>query len=82
MGHDFCYTWYLNRAFTIPASSILFILPFCYSKKIDFLKLPSAVGVLAIFYIVGLITFEYFFEETLDLKATERRDVSELWRLR
>ncbi len=50
-GHSFCFVWYLSRTFTMPLSSLMFILPLCYSKRIDFLKLPSAVGVLAIFYI-------------------------------
>lgn len=50
-GHDFCHVWYLARTFTMPASAVVFILPLCYSRRIDFLKLPSAVGVVAIFYI-------------------------------
>jgi sodium-coupled neutral amino acid transporter 7/8 len=57
-GHTFCHFWYMNRDFTMTASSVLFILPFCYSKKIDFLRVPSAVGVFAIIYIVGLIAYE------------------------
>ncbi len=50
-GHSFCFVWYLSRNFTLPASSLVFILPLCYSRRIDFLKLPSAIGVLAIVYI-------------------------------
>ena len=41
----------MNRWFTTTASSLLFILPMCFSKKIDFLKIPSALGVFAVFYI-------------------------------
>lgn len=37
-GHAFCYTWYLNRNFTMVVGAVLFILPFCFPKKIDFLK--------------------------------------------
>ena len=32
----------------------------CYSRKIDFLRVPSALGVFAIFYLVGLIVYEYY----------------------
>jgi hypothetical protein len=37
-GLDFCHYWYMNRYFTIAMSSSVFILPLCYSKRIDFLK--------------------------------------------
>ena len=60
-GHTFCHHWYMNRDFTMTASCILLILPFCYSKKIDFLRVPSAVGVIAIFYIIALIVYEKFY---------------------
>lgn len=50
----------MNRNFTMTLSSILIILPMCYSKKIDFLRLPSALGVLSILYIVLMIAAEYF----------------------
>ena len=60
-GHTFCHHWYMNRDFTMTASCILLILPFCYSKKIDFLRVPSAVGVIAIFYIIALIIYEKFY---------------------
>ena len=59
-GVDFCHHWYMNRAFTICCSSIVLILPLCYSKKIDFLRIPSMLGVFAILYIVALIAYEYF----------------------
>eukprot|EP00096_Caligus_rogercresseyi_P007554 TRINITY_DN25466_c0_g1_i1.p1 TRINITY_DN25466_c0_g1~~TRINITY_DN25466_c0_g1_i1.p1 ORF type:complete len:517 (+),score=104.59 TRINITY_DN25466_c0_g1_i1:51-1601(+) len=55
--------WYFNRTFTLSLSSILFILPMCFSKKIDFLSIPSALGVLAILYIVFLVIYEYYFGE-------------------
>lgn len=32
----------------------------CFSRRIDFLRLPSALGVLAVIYIVGLIGYEYY----------------------
>lgn len=37
-GLDFCHYWYMNRNFTVALSSSVLILPFCYSKRIDFLK--------------------------------------------
>lgn len=60
-GADFCHVWYMSRTFTMSASSVLFVLPLCYSKKIDFLRVPSTLGVIAVLYIVGLILAEYFF---------------------
>jgi len=60
VGPDFCQTWYLNRNFLMPASSVLLILPLCFTKKIDFLKYVSAAGVLTILYIVILIFAQYF----------------------
>lgn len=50
----------MQREFLIPASSIIFILPLCFSLRIDFLKYVSPVGVLSIVYVVGLIAYEYF----------------------
>ena len=51
---------YMQREFLIPACSIVFILPLCFSLRIDFLKYVSPVGVLSIVYVVILIVFEYF----------------------
>ena len=42
-------------------TAILVILPMCFSKRIDFLRIPSLLGVIAIVYLVGLIVYEYFF---------------------
>lgn len=61
VGPDFCHHWYMDRRFTMTFSSVLLILPMCYSKRIDFLRIPSTVGVIAILYIVGLVVYEYFF---------------------
>lgn len=60
VGPEFCYVWYMNRHFTIPATAILLILPLCYSKKIDFLKYVSSLGVLAVLYVVGLVVLQYY----------------------
>jgi len=59
VGTDFCNSWYFNRSFVMPISSLLVILPMCYSKKIDFLKYASAFGVFIIIYVVALIIVEY-----------------------
>ena len=50
----------MDRSFTISACACLLILPMCYSRRIDFLRVPSTVGVFAIFYLVGLIIYEYY----------------------
>jgi len=60
IGNDFCQIWYFNRDFTICAAAVVLILPLCFSKKIDFLKYPSLVGVIAVVYLTGLIVYEYF----------------------
>jgi len=57
---DFCHVFYTNRSFTTIASSLLFILPLCYPKRIDFLKYASTAGVAAIVYIVFLQGWKYF----------------------
>ena len=59
-GQDFYNEWYMNRSFTIPACACLLILPMCYSRRIDFLRVPSTLGVIAIFYLVGLVVYEYY----------------------
>ena len=60
-GPNFSEFWYMNRYFTTSVCACLFILPLCYSRRIDFLRIPSSLGVLAIFYLVGLIVYEYYF---------------------
>lgn len=61
VGPEFCHTWYMNSAFTMPCTSFLLILPLCFSRRIDFLKYSSMVGVLAIFYLDGLIVYQYLY---------------------
>ncbi|GAB1597389.1 putative sodium-coupled neutral amino acid transporter 7 [Argonauta hians] len=56
----FCtHPWYMNRTFTIVATSTILILPFCYPKKIDFLKYASALGVVAVIYVVIVVIVKY-----------------------
>ncbi|KAK7871033.1 hypothetical protein R5R35_014096 [Gryllus longicercus] len=59
-GADFCHYWYMNRRFTISISSVCLILPLCYSRRIDFLKYVSSVGVGAVLYVVALIVYEKY----------------------
>ena len=59
VGPDFCNSWYLNRDFIVPATSVLLILPLCFTKRIDFLKYASILGVFTIIYVVMLIIVEY-----------------------
>uniref|UniRef100_T1INZ5 Amino acid transporter transmembrane domain-containing protein n=1 Tax=Strigamia maritima TaxID=126957 RepID=T1INZ5_STRMM len=59
-GQTFCHYWYMNRHFTISVTSVVFILPICFSRRIDFLKYVSSVGVIAIFYVVFLIIYQYY----------------------
>lgn len=59
-GDRFCESWYLNRQFTIPASALVFILPMCFARRMDFLKIPSAIGVLGLFYVVALVVLKYY----------------------
>ena len=50
----------MDRSFTTPVCACLFILPLCYSRRIDFLRIPSTLGVFAVFYLVGLSIYEYY----------------------
>ncbi|XP_013408713.1 putative sodium-coupled neutral amino acid transporter 7 isoform X2 [Lingula anatina] len=70
---DFCYSWYMNRKFTISITSVLFILPLCFPRRIDFLKYASAFGVLAIVYIVILIPVKYFYATNLESVVVKTR---------
>lgn len=52
--------WYVDRKFLLSVVSILTVLPLCYSKRIDFLKYPSSVGIVAVIYCVLLVVVKYF----------------------
>ncbi|KAK3724317.1 hypothetical protein RRG08_043313 [Elysia crispata] len=56
--------FYMGRSFIISVTSCIFILPLCFSKRIDFLKYASVVGVIGILYVVGLVTVMYFTPHT------------------
>ncbi|XP_059158754.1 sodium-coupled neutral amino acid transporter 7-like [Physella acuta] len=52
--------FYTTRAFIISATSVLFILPLCFTKRIDFLKHSSFLGVIGCLYIAVLVAVKYF----------------------
>lgn len=53
----------MRREFLICASAVLFILPLCFSSRIDFLKYVSPVGVVSVVYVIVLIVYEYLYGE-------------------
>lgn len=53
-------TWYTSRKFVMITTCVVFVLPLCFPRRIDFLKYPSAVGVLAVLYCVVLVAVKYF----------------------
>ncbi|XP_033755425.1 putative sodium-coupled neutral amino acid transporter 7 [Pecten maximus] len=59
--HIYCdeHPWYMDRISTICISSAILILPLCFPRRIDFLKYPSALGVVGILYVVVLVTVKY-----------------------
>ncbi|XP_023219875.1 putative sodium-coupled neutral amino acid transporter 7 isoform X1 [Centruroides sculpturatus] len=59
-GSNYCEFWYLDRSFTIPATSIVFILPMCYFQRLDFLRYASTLGIFAMLYPVFLTIYEYY----------------------
>jgi len=59
IGPHFCDEWYYNRDFVVPITSVFLILPLCFTKRIDFLKYVSMLGVFTIVYVVMLIVVEY-----------------------
>ena len=61
VGEDFDKHFYMNRDFTMFVTGTFVILPLCFSKRIDFLRIPSLFGVVAIVYLVGLIIYEYYY---------------------
>ncbi|KAJ9578145.1 hypothetical protein L9F63_024993, partial [Diploptera punctata] len=55
-----CMVWISVIIGTIAVSSCVFILPMCYSKRIDFLKYASSLGVCAVVYVALLIVYEKY----------------------
>lgn len=59
-GPEHLVHWYQDRRFTITCWGILIVLPLCMPKKVDFLKYPGSVGVLASLYICIVVIINYF----------------------
>ncbi|XP_050409346.2 sodium-coupled neutral amino acid transporter 7-like [Patella vulgata] len=57
---------YMDRRFTIVVTSILFILPLCFPKRIDFLTYASFVGVAGILYLMVIVAVKYFLQDPSD----------------
>jgi len=53
--------WYYDRKLVITVLSVIFILPLCYFKRLDFLKYVGALGVFSMFYVVFINIYEYFY---------------------
>lgn len=54
----------MNRKFVVPLTAMLLIWPLCYAKNIDFLKYPSGVATIGVFYLTGLTVYVYFTTDT------------------
>ncbi|KAL0100682.1 hypothetical protein PUN28_019224 [Cardiocondyla obscurior] len=59
-GLDYCHTWYLSRPFVTALTSIIFILPLCFFKRLDGLSYASSVGCITIVYVLWLIIYKSF----------------------
>ncbi|CAN8025106.1 unnamed protein product, partial [Ixodes persulcatus] len=59
-GSDYCLYWYMRRDVVTVLVAVVLVLPLCFSGTIDFLKYPSALGVFAGLYLVGLVVAEYY----------------------
>ncbi|XP_064611392.1 sodium-coupled neutral amino acid transporter 7-like [Liolophura sinensis] len=62
----FCndHPWYMKREVTICVTSVIFILPLCFPKRIDFLKYVSALGVVGIVYVAVMVVVKYVLPHT------------------
>ncbi|XP_011504326.1 PREDICTED: putative sodium-coupled neutral amino acid transporter 7 [Ceratosolen solmsi marchali] len=67
-GMDYCHTWYLARPFITCLSSIVFILPLSFFKRLDALNYASSIGCITILYVVWLIVYESFDHHKLPSK--------------
>ncbi|KAL7294653.1 putative sodium-coupled neutral amino acid transporter 7 [Trichogramma pretiosum] len=67
-GLDYCHTWYLSRSFITCLTSVLFILPLSFFKRLDALNYASSIGCLTIIYVVWLIVYESFDHHKLPSK--------------
>ncbi|XP_058802207.1 sodium-coupled neutral amino acid transporter 7-like [Phymastichus coffea] len=57
-GMDYCHTWYLSRTFITCLTSVIFILPLSFFKRLDALNYASSIGCVTIIYVIWLIIYE------------------------
>ncbi|XP_012261076.2 putative sodium-coupled neutral amino acid transporter 7 [Athalia rosae] len=57
-GSDFCHYWYMSRSFTTTVCCFVFILPLCFSKRLDILSYASSLGCIAVIYVVWIIIYK------------------------
>ncbi|XP_050399017.2 sodium-coupled neutral amino acid transporter 7 [Patella vulgata] len=69
---------YMDRSFIIAVTSLLFILPLCFPKRIDFLKYASFVGVAGILYVMVMVAVKYFIQDPSD-KPTYVKTKPDSW---
>ncbi|KAL1440046.1 hypothetical protein MTO96_009863 [Rhipicephalus appendiculatus] len=74
LGPFFCHVWYLNRQFTTFATAVLFILPLCYFRRLDFLKYASTLGIFVMLYPVFLTIFIFSTEELEEVTMKTKPD--------
>ncbi|PAA57866.1 hypothetical protein BOX15_Mlig011399g2, partial [Macrostomum lignano] len=51
---------YASKRLVMSVSSLVLILPLCFTKRIDFLKYASAAGVLGVLYMCVMVVVKYF----------------------
>ncbi|PAA59189.1 hypothetical protein BOX15_Mlig011399g1, partial [Macrostomum lignano] len=51
---------YASKRLVMSVSSLVLILPLCFTKRIDFLKYSSAAGVLGVLYMCVMVVVKYF----------------------
>ncbi|KAI1285314.1 putative sodium-coupled neutral amino acid transporter 7 [Halotydeus destructor] len=73
-GSNFCHLWYMNRNFTMSITSIILILPLCFSGKIAFLTYSSSVGVFVIGYLIILAVHEWVYLDHSNVFVKTRPD--------
>ncbi|KAJ8674035.1 hypothetical protein QAD02_005297 [Eretmocerus hayati] len=62
-GMEYCHIWYLSRPFITCLSTVIFILPLSFFKRLDALNYASSIGCITIIYVVWLIIYESFDED-------------------
>ncbi|CAG0915147.1 unnamed protein product [Notodromas monacha] len=64
LGSDFDTHWYSNRKFTIFWTAVVFVAPFVFPKKMEFIKYASFFGTASVIYMTLLIVVQFFVVKT------------------